>query len=175
MNIYLRERESSFTNLAQIRNALKRFFSHSNPNVMQKLLRYLFICAINHVDVVYCLRMDDDQYNTMLILLIILLVWMKTNLAQANSYTNNIPFVAIKMKSKRKETIKEENKLHTQKQKLKNNDLDWNRDEEVCRPLMTFTRVFTQLMRREKQCTGFELHSTGKNSMKTMKEATRSN
>jgi hypothetical protein len=35
---------------------------------------------------------------------------------------------------------------------------------------MTFTRVFTQLMRREKQCMGFKLHSTGKNSMKNSEE-----
>jgi hypothetical protein len=40
-------------------------------------------------------------------------------------HINNTPFVAIKTKSERKETIKEnKNKLHTQKKKLKNNDLD---------------------------------------------------
>jgi hypothetical protein len=93
----------------------------------------------------------------------------------SKSHTNNTPFVAIKTKSERKETIKEKNKLHTQKQKLKNNDLDSNEDKEVCRPLMTFTRVFTQLMRREKQCMGFKFHSTGKNSMKMVNKATRSN
>jgi hypothetical protein len=88
---------------------------------------------------------------------------MKTKLAQANITQTIHPFVAIEMKSKRKETIKErKSKFHTQKKKLKNNNLDQNQDKEVCRPLMTFTRVFTQLMRREEQCMGFKLHSTGK-------------
>jgi hypothetical protein len=45
---------------------------------------------------------------------------------------------------------------------LKNNGLDYNQDEEVCRPLMTFTRVFTQLMRIEEQCMGLKLQSTKK-------------
>jgi hypothetical protein len=50
---------------------------------------------------------------------------MKTKLAQAKVTQTIHPFVAIKTKSERKETIKEKkNKLHTQKQKLKNNDLD---------------------------------------------------
>jgi hypothetical protein len=49
---------------------------------------------------------------------------MKTKLAQAKVTQTIHPFVAIKMKSERKETIKEKNKLHTQKKKLKNNDLD---------------------------------------------------
>jgi hypothetical protein len=87
---------------------------------------------------------------------------MKIKLAQAKVIQTIHPFVAIKMKSERKETIKEKNKLHTQKKKLKNNDLDRNRDKEVYRPLMTFTRVFTQLMRRGKQCMGFKLHSIEK-------------
>jgi hypothetical protein len=45
---------------------------------------------------------------------------MKTNLAQAKVTQTIHPFVAIKTKSERKETIKEKSKLHTQKQKLKN-------------------------------------------------------
>jgi hypothetical protein len=49
---------------------------------------------------------------------------MKTKLAQAKVIQTIHPFVAIKTKSERKETIKEKNKLHTQKKKLKNNDLD---------------------------------------------------
>jgi hypothetical protein len=40
---------------------------------------------------------------------------------------------------------------------------------------MTFTKIFTQLMRRKEQCIGFEFHSTGKNSMKIVKKAVRSN
>jgi hypothetical protein len=40
------------------------------------------------------------------------------------SHTNNTPFVVIKTKSKRKETIKERSKLQTQKKELKNNNLD---------------------------------------------------
>ena len=42
----------------------------------------------------------------------------------SKDHTNNTPFVVIKMKNERKETIKEKGKLHTQKQELKNNDLD---------------------------------------------------
>jgi hypothetical protein len=50
---------------------------------------------------------------------------MKTKLAQAKVIQTIHPFIAIKMKSERKETIKEKKKkLHTQKKKLKNNDLD---------------------------------------------------
>jgi hypothetical protein len=44
----------------------------------------------------------------------------------SKDHTNNTPFVAIKTKNERKETIKEKGKLHTQKQKLKNNDFDRN-------------------------------------------------
>jgi hypothetical protein len=39
---------------------------------------------------------------------------------------------------------------------------------------MTFTRVFAQLMRREKQCMGFKLHSSEKLN-KIVKKATKSN
>jgi hypothetical protein len=49
---------------------------------------------------------------------------MKTKLAQEKVTQTIHPFTTIKMKSERKETIKEKNKLHTQKKKLKNNDLD---------------------------------------------------
>ena len=67
--------------------------------------------------------MNDDQFNIMLVLLIIFLVRMKIKLAQAKVIQTIHPFVAIKMKSERKETIKEKNKLHTQKKKSKNNGL----------------------------------------------------
>jgi hypothetical protein len=33
----------------------------------------------------------------------------------SKSHANNTPFIAIKMKNKRKETIKEKGKIHTQK------------------------------------------------------------
>jgi hypothetical protein len=49
---------------------------------------------------------------------------MKTKLAQAKVTQTIHPFVEIKTKIERKETIKEKNKLHTQKQQLKNNNLD---------------------------------------------------
>jgi hypothetical protein len=40
-------------------------------------------------------------------------------------YANNTPFVAVKTKNERKESIKEKKgKPHTQKQELKNNDFD---------------------------------------------------
>jgi hypothetical protein len=64
------------------------------------------------------------------------------------------------LKSKRKAKEKKQSKKTNFKPKnkrLKNNDLDYNQDEEVCRPLMTFTMVFTQLMRREEQCMGIKL------------------
>ena len=61
---------------------------------------------------------------------------MQTKLAQEKVTQTIHPFIAIKTKSERKETIKEKkNKLHTQKQKLKNNDLDCNQNKEVCKPL----------------------------------------
>jgi hypothetical protein len=61
--------------------------------------------------------------------------------SMSKDHTNNTPFVAIKTKNERKETIKEKDKLHTQKQELKNDDFDWNQDEKIYRLLMTFTRV----------------------------------
>jgi hypothetical protein len=118
--------------------------------------------------------MDDDQYNTMIIFANYLLGMNENQTSISNSHTNNTPFVAIKMKSERKEIIKERSKLHTQKQKFKNNDLDSNQDKEICRPLMTFTRVCTQLMRKEKKCMDFKFHLTRKNLMKMVKDATRS-
>jgi hypothetical protein len=65
--------------------------------------------------------MDDDQYNTMLIFANYLLGTNENQTSISKSHTNNTPFVAIKTKSERKETIKERSKLHTQKQELKNN------------------------------------------------------
>jgi hypothetical protein len=87
---------------------------------------------------------------------------MKIKLAQAKVIQTMHPLVAIKTKIERKETIKEKTKFTPKKKKLKNNDLDSNQDTKVCRPLMIFTKVFTQLMRRKEQCIGFEFHSTGK-------------
>jgi hypothetical protein len=40
---------------------------------------------------------------------------------------------------------------------------------------MTFTRVFAQLKRKEKQCIGSKLHSTGKTQCKRVKKVTKSN
>jgi hypothetical protein len=90
----------------------------------------------------------------------------RTNNATSRSNQNE--------KEKEKKQSKRKQNSHPKK-KLKNNDLDSNQYKEVYRPLMTFTKVFTQLMRRKEQCIGFEFHSTGKNSMKQVKKATRSN
>jgi hypothetical protein len=49
------------------------YFSQSNPDVMLNLLRCLLTCIINHEDVFYFLHMNNDQFNTMLVLLIIFL------------------------------------------------------------------------------------------------------
>jgi hypothetical protein len=67
--------------------------------------------------------MDDDQYNTMLIFANYLLGMNENQTSISKDHTNNTPFVVIKTKNERKETIKEK-KLHTQKQELKNNDFD---------------------------------------------------
>jgi hypothetical protein len=65
--------------------------------------------------------MDDDQYYTMLIFSNYLLGMNENQTSISKSHTNNTPFIAIKTKSERNETIKEKGKLHTQKQELKNN------------------------------------------------------
>jgi hypothetical protein len=80
-----------------------------------------------------------------------------------------------KRKAKEKETIKEKTRIHTQKQKLKNNDLDSNQDKEVYRPLMTFTKVFYSADEGRRTMHGFQTSLNRKNSMKMMKKATRSN
>jgi hypothetical protein len=117
-------------------------FSQSNPDVMQTF-KCLLICSINHEDILYCLRMDDDQCNTMLIFANYLFGMNENQTSISKSNTNNTPFVSIKTKSEKDETIKEKNKIFTPKtQKLKDKDLDSKRDEEVHRPLMTFTKVF---------------------------------
>jgi hypothetical protein len=74
---------------------------------------------------------------------------MKIRPTQARIIQTIHPLVTIKTKSERKETIKEKIGFTPKKKKLKNNDLDWNQDKEICIPLMTFTRVFTQLNREK--------------------------
>ena len=107
--------------------------------------------------------MDDDQYNTMLIFANYLLGMNENQTSISKDHTNNTPFVVIKTKNERKETIKEKKTNFTpKKQELKNNDFDWNQDKEVCRPLMTFTRVLLNWGEKKKQCIGFKLYSTGK-------------
>ena len=59
---------------------------------------------------------------TMLIFANYLLGMNENQTSISKNHTNNTPFVAIKRKMK--ETIKEKDKLHTQKQELKNNDFD---------------------------------------------------
>ena len=54
----------------------------------------------------YLLGMDENQTSV------------------SKDHTNNTPFIVITMKNKRKEIIKEKDKLHTQNQELKNNDFD---------------------------------------------------
>jgi hypothetical protein len=58
-----------------------------------------------------CLRMDDDRYNTMLIFANYLLGMNENQTSISKSHANNTPFVAIKMKNERKETIKEKAKF----------------------------------------------------------------
>ena len=60
---------------------------------------------------------------TMLIFANYLLGMNENQTSISKNHTNNTPFVVIKTKNERKETIKEKDKLHTQKQELKNNDL----------------------------------------------------
>ena len=80
----------------------------------------------------------------------------------SKSHTNNTPFRCNQNEKRKKRNNQRKNQTSHPKHKLKNNDLDSNQDKEVYRPLMTFTKVFTQLMRREEQCIGFKLRSTGK-------------
>jgi hypothetical protein len=51
--------------------------------------------------------MDDDQYNTMIIFANYLLGMNESQTSISKNHTNNTPFVAIKTKNERKETIKE--------------------------------------------------------------------
>jgi hypothetical protein len=118
--------------------------------------------------------MNDDQYNTMLIFANYLLGMNENQTSIRKSHTNNTPFVAIKTKKRKKRNNQRKKQTSHPKNKLKNNDLDSNQDKQVCRPLMTFTKVLSQLMRREEQYISFEFHSTGQILMKKVKEATRS-
>ena len=79
------------------------------------MFKCLLICSINHEDILYCLRMDDDQCNTMLIFANYLFGMNENQTSISKDHTNNTPFVVIKTKNERKETIKEKDKLHTQK------------------------------------------------------------
>jgi hypothetical protein len=56
--------------------------------------------------------MDDDQYDTMLISANYLRGMNENQTSISKSHTNNAPFVAIKMKNERKETIKENKTSH---------------------------------------------------------------
>ena len=59
-----------------------------------------------------------DPFNTMLVLIIIFLVWMKTKLAQEKVTQTIHPFVSIKTKRERKETIKEKKQTSHPKAKV---------------------------------------------------------
>jgi hypothetical protein len=61
--------------------------------------------------------MDDGQYNTMLIFANYLLGMNDNQTSISKSHTNNTPFVAIKTKNERKETIKEKENF-TPKRKI---------------------------------------------------------
>ena len=68
------EREREFFSLTSTnKECPQTSFLQSNPDVMLKLLRCLLTRTINHEDDFYCLQMNNDQFNTMLILLIIFL------------------------------------------------------------------------------------------------------
>jgi hypothetical protein len=68
--------------------------------------------------------MDDDQYNTMLIFANYLLGMNENQTSISKNHTNNTPFIVIKTKNERKETIKEKQNFTPKKQELKNNDFD---------------------------------------------------
>jgi hypothetical protein len=63
MNIYLRERESSFTNKHNYGMPSNNSFSQSNPDVMQKKIQMPSNMLNQSLRYLYCLRMDDDQHN----------------------------------------------------------------------------------------------------------------
>jgi hypothetical protein len=91
---------------------------------MQKTFKCLLICSINHEDIfIVCVWMMINTI-TMLIFANYLLGMNENQTSISKDHTNNTPFVVIKTKNERKETIKEKDKLHTQKQELKNNDFD---------------------------------------------------
>jgi hypothetical protein len=82
------------------------------------------------------------------------------------SHTNNTPFIATKTKSERKKKIKEK-KNFTPKRKIRRTitliEIKTKRSISLWWPSPGF---LTQLVRREKECMGFKLHSTGKTQWK---------
>jgi hypothetical protein len=56
--------------------------------------------------------MDDDRYNTMIIFANYLLGMNEHQTNISKSHANNTPFITIKTKNERKETIKEKQTSH---------------------------------------------------------------
>jgi hypothetical protein len=85
-------------------------FSQSNPNVMQTF-KCLLICSINHEDIFIVRVWMMVNTITMLIFANYLLGMNENQTSISKSNTNNTPFVSIKTKSEKDETIKEKNKI----------------------------------------------------------------
>ena len=86
-------------------------FSQSNPDVMQTF-KCLLICSINHEDIFIVRVWMMVNTITMLIFANYLLGMNENQTSIRKSHANNTPFVAIKMKNERKETIKEKKTLN---------------------------------------------------------------
>jgi hypothetical protein len=65
---------------------------------------------------------------------------MDDNQTSISKHTNNTPFVVFDMK-KNERNDQRKDKLHTQKAKMKNKDLDPKQSGGFYRSLMTFTKV----------------------------------
>jgi hypothetical protein len=67
--------------------------------------------------------MNDDRYNTMLIFANYLLGMNDNQTSISKSHANNTPFVVVKTKNERKETIKEK-QTSPKNKSWRTNDLD---------------------------------------------------
>ena len=76
-----------------------------------------------HISFIVCVWMMINTI-TMLIFANYLLGMNENQTSISKNHTNNTPFIAIKMKNERKETIKEKANFTPKKQELKNNDFD---------------------------------------------------
>ena len=92
-------------------------FSQSNPNVMQAF-KCLLICLINHEDIFIVRVWMMVNAITMLIFANYLLGMNENQNSISKDHTNNTPFIVIKTKNERKETIKEKRKTSHPKSEI---------------------------------------------------------